>query len=363
MARNVLALVTTLVLAACGPAEPSGSASGTGDEGADPASASAARAADAARVATYPSMATEQEYLAAFEELSNWGRWGEDDELGAANLITPEKRVAAAALVREGVTVSLAHDVVQSGDEAVDATTVLERDVLRVSDTGAADRYRYSGSYHGVIHSHIDALACHIMVDGAGYNGISRDEIEAVDACPRGSVHALRDGIVTRGVLFDATLLPGMATQEGWLEPGTAVRAADLVRLEEIQGVRVEPGDVILLYTGRWKRRDALGPWPFSDGVAGWHADVAYFLQDRGVSFIGHDMWGDAYPQELTDVEMLPLHRIVLVAMGVGIFDNLDFEALAETARELGRYDFLFTAAPLRIVGGMGSPLNPIAVF
>ncbi len=214
-----------------------------------------------------------------------------------------------------------------------------------------------------MIHSHLDAVACHIMVDGQGYNGVSAEEIEEAGACPRGSINALKDGIVTRGVLFDATLLPGFATPEGWLEPGTAVRAADLLALEAIQGVRVEPGDVVLLYTGRWKRRAALGPWATSDGVAGYHADVAYFLHDRGVSFIGHDMWQDAYPQELTEVERLPLHRLALVAMGVGIFDNLDFERLAETARQLGRYEFLFTAAPLRIEGGMGSPLNPIATF
>lgn len=301
------------------------------------------------------------EYEQALDELSNWGRWGDDDELGAANLITPEKRRAAAALVTEGVSVSLAHDIVQEG--SVDGGVVLDREVLRVSETGASDRYQYTGSYHGTIHSHLDAVACHIMVDGQGYNGVSMAEIEEAGGCPRGSINALKDGIVTRGILFDATLLPGFASPEGWLEPGTAVHASDLVALEEIQGVRVEPGDVILLYTGRWKRRDALGPWPTSDGVAGYAADVAYFLKERGVSFIGHDMWNDATPHEFSDEELLPLHRLALVSLGVGIFDNLDFERLAEEARRLGRYEFLFTAAPLRIELGMGSPLNPIATF
>ena len=310
---------------------------------------------------TYPAMTTEAEYLRAMDELSNWGRWGADDELGAANLITLEKRVAAAALVSEGISVSMAHDVVQ--EPALDASTVLNREILRVSASGAADRYQYTGSYHGVIHSHLDAVDCHIMVDGKGYNGVSMEEIQEAGACPRGSINALKDGIVTRGILFDATLLPGYGTPEGWVEPGTAIRAADLVTLEEIQGVRVGPGDVILLHTGRWKRRTALGPWPTSEGVAGYHADVAYFLKERGVSFIGHDMWQDAFPQELSDVERLPLHRLALVSLGVGIFDNLDFDRVAETARDLGRYEFLFTAAPLRIEGGMGSPLNPIATF
>ena len=307
-------------------------------------------------------MATEADYLRAMDELSNWGRWGDNDELGAANLITPEKRQQAAALVREGISVSLAHDIVQ--EEALDATAILNREVVGdVTESGAFDRLQYTGTYHGVIHSHLDSVACHIMVDGKGYNGVSAEEIRAAGGCPRGSIHALRDGVVTRGILFDATLLPGKATAEGWLEPGTAVRKADLEALEEIQGVRVGPGDVILLHTGRWKRRAALGPWPTSDGVAGYHADVAYFLKERGVSFIGHDMWNDVFPHEFSDAVRLPLHDLALVSLGVSIFDNLDFGAVAEVAQRLGRYEFLFVAAPLRIEMGMGSPINPIATF
>lgn len=306
-------------------------------------------------------METEADYLRALDELSNWGRWGDDDELGAANLITSEKRIQAAALVREGISVSLAHDIVQ--EEAIDATTILNREVLRATETGASDQLQYTGSYHGVIHSHLDAIDCHIMVDGQGYNGVSLEEIEAAGGCPRGSIHALKDGIVTRGILFDATLLPGKATADGWLEPGTAIRKADLEALEEIEGVSVEPGDVILLHTGRWKRRAALGPWESSEGVAGYHADVAYFMKERGVSFIGHDMWNDVFPHEFSDDVRLPLHRLALVSLGVGIFDNLDFGDVADVAQRLGRYEFLFMAAPLRIEMGMGSPLNPIATF
>ncbi len=309
----------------------------------------------------YPAMVTVADYHRAMDELSNWGRWGPDDELGASNLITPEKRRAAAALVTEGLSVSLAHDVIQ--ESALDATTILNRDVLAISATGASDRYQYTGTYHGVIHSHLDSVDCHIMYEGKGYNGVTMEEIEAADGCPRGSINALKDGIVTRGILFDATLLPGNATPEGWVELGTAIRAADLEALERIEGVRVESGDVILLYTGRWKRRAALGPWPTSEGVAGYHADVAYFMKARGVSFIGHDMWNDVYPHEFSDDERLPLHRLALVSLGVGLFDNLDFERLAEMAKSLGRYEFLFTAAPLRIEMGMGSPINPIATF
>ena len=351
-AGGVVTFVLSTVLFAC--------AAGTEDSAAtDDAVATDDRAVT--EILSYPAMASVEDFERAMEELSNWGRWGAEDELGASNLITPDKRIAAAALVTEGISVSLAHDVAQ--ERALDASSILNREVLRVSATGASDRYQYTGSYHGVIHSHLDAVDCHIMYEGKGYNGVAMEEIEAAGGCPRGSINALKDGIVTRGILFDATLLPGFGTPEGWVEPGRAIRAADLVALEKIQGVRVEPGDVILLHTGRWIRREALGPWPTSEGVAGYHADVAYFMKERGVSFIGHDMWNDVYPHEFSDEERLPLHLLSLVSLGVGIFDNLDFGRVAEVAKRLNRYEFLFTAAPLRIELGMGSPLNPIATF
>ena len=308
----------------------------------------------------HPPMETEEDFHRAMDELSNWGRWGDEDELGAANLITAQKRKAAASLITEGIVISLAHDVNQ--EPAVDASAVLTREVLRVSPTGASDRYEYSGSYHGTIHSHLDALDCHIMYEGSGYNGVTYQEVEAAGGCPRGDINAHKDGIVTRGVLFDATLLPGRATEDGWLEPGTAIDYDDLLALEEIQGVRVKSGDVILLYTGRWKRREALGAWPTSEGVAGYHADVAYFLKERGVAMIGHDMWNDVAPSGIPNV-FLPLHSLALVSLGVSIFDNLDFGRVAEVAKDLGRYSFMFTAAPLRIEMGMGSPVNPLATF
>ena len=306
-------------------------------------------------------METAADVERAMRELSNQGRWGDDDEIGAANFITPEKRRQAAALVQEGLSVSLAHDIVE--EEAADGPTHLLREVLRVSETGGSDRLQYTGTYHGYVHSHLDSLDCHVMVDGVGHTGATLAAIEEAGGCPSGSIHALRNGIVTRGVLFDATLLPGKATADGWLEPGTPVRKADLEALEEIQGVRAEEGDVILLHTGRWTRRAAVGPWGREGGVASYHADVAYFLKERGIAFIGSDMSNDVSPTGIEGYDGFPLHVLALVTLGVGIFDNLDFTEAAEVAQRLGRYEFLFTAAPLRIRMGMGSPINPIATF
>lgn len=310
---------------------------------------------------SHATITSEEDFRRALKELSNWGRWGKDDELGAANLITPAKRKQALALAKDGVVVSMAHDVVQ--EKAVDAPNILQRTLGNVAPTGTTDTYQYTGTYHGVAHSHLDSVDCHMMVDGKGYNGVSMEEIVASGGCPKGNINALKDGIVTRAILFDATRLPGKATPQGWLDPGTAVHGEDLETLEKLEHVKVSAGDVILLYTGRWKRRAALGAWPNTTGFAGYQADVAYFLKERGVSFIGSDGPNDVSPTGLPPTVTNPLHRLALVAMGVDIFDNLDFERAIEEARRLNRYEFLFMAAPLRIDKGTGSPLNPLAIF
>ncbi len=305
-------------------------------------------------------IATEADFRQAMKDLSNWNRWGADDELGASNLITPAKRKQAAALVKEGITVSMAHDIVE--EAGPEGPTKLDRVVVSQSPTGAADRYQFTGTYHGIIISHLDSVNCHVLFEGKGYNGRSWEDIKPANGCPKGNINAQKDGIITRGVLFDATLLPGKANAQGWLDPGTAIHREDLEALEKIQRVKVSPGDVILLHTGRWQRRAALGAWKPQEGYAGFHADVAFFLKERGVSFIGGDAYNDVGPSGVPGVG-LPLHSLALVSLGVSIFDNLDLGRVAETARRLKRWEFLFTAAPLRIDKGMGSPLNPIATF
>src|SRR5712675_131607 len=308
-----------------------------------------------------PAMASEADFRRAMKELSNWGRWGNDDELGAANLITVAKRKQALALAKEGLPVSLAHDIVQ--ESAADAPNFLQRTLGPVNAAGTTDQYQYTGTYHGIVHSHLNSVDCHMMVDGKGYNGRTMEDITAAGGCPKGNINALKDGIVTRAILFDATLLPGKATALGWLEPGTAIPREDLEALEKLEHVKVSAGDVILLYTGRWKRRAALGAWPRETGFAGYHADVAYFLKERGVSFIAGDGPNDVVPTGLPAYVPNPLHRLAMVAMGITILNNLDFERAVEQARRLNRYEFLFTAAPLRIEKGTGSPLNPLAIF
>jgi kynurenine formamidase len=309
---------------------------------------------------THKTIATEAEFHQAMKDLSNWGRWGPDDVLGAANFITNAKRKQTAGLVKEGISVSMSHPIFQ--EDVIDGSGHLERTIVSLRPTGVSDKYAFTGSYHGSIVSHLDALNCHMLEDGKGYNGRPWEDVQAANGCPKGDISALKDGVVTRGILFDATLLPGKAPR-GWLEPGTAIHREDLEALEKMEHLKVSEGDVILLYTGRWKRRAAVGPWKTSEGVAGYHADVAFFLKERSVSFIGSDEWNDVSPTTFPQAVGLPVHKLALVALGVDIFDNLDFERVIETARRLNRYEFMFSAAPLVIEKGTGSPLNPIAIF
>ena len=294
------------------------------------------------------------------DELSNWGRWGPDDQLGAANLITPAKRLEAASLVTEGVTVSLAHRLLT--EEAEDVPRPFEHRMLGLPD--AADEASFMGtvsdnytiSYHGYSHSHLDAL-CHIMHNGQMYNGVSQDTITE-RGCSNAAIDNLQGGIVTRGVLFDIPRLKGVP----YLEPGTPIYMEDLEAWEEEAGVTVRPGDAIFIRTGRWARRADVGAWAASESAAGLHASTMPWVRARDVSFLGSDAAADVSPSQVEGVR-LPVHVLTIVAMGVDLFDNQDLEALAATAAELNRWEFMLVASPLAVEGGTGSPLNALAVF
>ena len=305
-------------------------------------------------------LTTEQDFQRAFTELSNWGRWGQDDELGAANLITPAKRKAAAALVREGLAISLAHDIFQ--EDVPDGNGHLERTVVGARPGGASDKYAFTGTYHGV---DLQPSGRRELPSDAAGEGLQRPNARGR---PGGGWLSERRHHRAQGRRGHAR---GVVRRDQAPREGTerVARAGDSgpqggsEALEKIEHVKVTEGDVILLYTGRWKHRSEVGPWKSSEGSAGWHADVAYFLKERGVSFIGSDAINDVSPTGFPQTMGLPIHLIALVSLGVDIFDNLDFERAIETARRLNRYEFMFSAAPLRIDKGMGSPLNPLAIF
>ena len=282
-------------------------------------------------------------------ELSNWGRWGRDDQLGALNLITPAKRVEAAKLVKTGVSVSLAHNYSVNPDLGLPPP--FDQEISMLNTPGEFVMERVSFSYHGGIHSHLDAL-CHVLWQGEMYNGFSKNDVNE-NGCQKLGIANVKQGILTRGILMDIPRLKGV----DYLPPGTAVYIEDLEAWEEQTGVRVSPGDVIFVRTGRWATPGSAGP-----GSAGLHASVAPWLRERDVAIVGGDYANDAMPSGVQGV-FLPIHQLAIVAMGVRLFDNLDLEALAEEAVRQGRWEFMLSASPIPVEGGVGSPMNPIATF
>ncbi len=290
------------------------------------------------------------EFDVMFNQVKNWGRWGPDDQLGAANLITDAKHRQALALAKLGTVVGLAHAPLT--EAALDNASPFEHTMNRGFTTDT-----YKVSYHGFAHSHIDAL-CHILYKGQTYGGHPTAEINTDKGCTRLGIQNLKNGVVTRGVLFDIPRLK----QLPYLEPGTPVFVEDLEAWEKQAGVKVAPGDAIFLRTGRWARREKLGPWPVGRNEAGYHASVAPWLKARGVAFLGSDDAQDVTPS-LVEGITLPVHTLAITALGVDILDNQDLEALAETAARLHRWEFLLSVAPVPVTGGTGFPVNALAIF
>lgn len=308
-------------------------------------------------LAEEPPAMTSQDVEQLVQKLSNWGRWGEDDQLGTLNLITPEKRQKAAGLVTRGISVSLARNVEKI--EAPDNPRPFGHSMLAFGkgSTGQWAMDNYSVSYHGLAHTHMDSL-CHLFHNGRMYNGFSRDEVLASGTRKLG-IENVKEGIFTRGILIDIPRLRGVR----FLEPGSPILPDELTAWEKRAGIRVGSGDVIFIRTGRWARRDLLGPWDAGkEGLAGLHASCGPWLKERDIAMLGSDAAADVIPSGIPGISH-PIHVLTLHAMGVHIFDNCDLEEIARVAGELEQWEFLLTASPLAVNGGTGSPLNPIATY
>ena len=305
------------------------------------------------------SAVTPADYLQWRAKFKNWGRWGANDERGTSNLITAAKVLQATRLIKEGLVISLAHPEPQHPEVDVPESGVFHRVTNGISETNTTDTYQVS--YHGQAITHMDTF-CHFFFQGQMYNGYSvSDNISPETGCKKDSIMAWKDGVVTRAVLYDMPQLKGV----DWIEPGTPITRADLEAWEKKAGVKAGPGDVILLYVGRWKRSAAKGR--VSGVVAGYYADVIPFIKEREPAFIGHDFNIDWNPRPGWGAEqgipVNPIHQAVLNWMGVNIIESLDMEQVVQTARRLKRYEFMLTFAPLPVEGGTGSPINPLAIF
>ncbi len=303
---------------------------------------------------------TAQEFRELFDAVSNWGRWDDDGRRGALNHLTPARIAAAARLVRSGKTVTLSQplktearlDVPEPADHHM--TMLTDVDIGSGSVRFAKD---YVGvDYHNDGHSHIDAFS-HVAFEGSLFDG-KPDRSVTPQGAHVGGIDVLKDGLVGRAVLLDVPRVRDVP----WVEPGEHIFREDLEAAEREQGVRVGAGDILLVRTGHARRLAELEPWDTVKAKSGLHPTTASFLAERQVAALGSDGNNDTAPST-TEGVAFPMHVLAINAMGVHLLDYLQFEDVAPHCEATGRWEFLFVAAPLRIVRGTGSPLNPIAIF
>lgn len=321
-------------------------------------------------VGTMATPPPEAQVLAWFDELSNWERWGDDDRLGTLNHLTPDKRVAAARLVTEGVSVSCSWDI-RTGRQP-GATVESQRYMLSTGlgldeegRRGLMDGGRAGGAqefigmvFHGLDVTHLDSLA-HLFWDGKMYGGAPASLVSDRQGALKHDVLAVQDGVTTRGVLLDIAALRGVDV----LDADDHIYPEDLEAAEEAAGVRCEPGDVLLVRTGeggarRAQKRDYNANKPRS----GYQAACLPWLNDRGIAMIGSDVAQDPTPSGYRNVTM-PIHMVGIVAMGLWLIDNCQLEDLAAACAQRNRWEFQFMLSPIRFQGVTGSPVNPLAVF
>jgi kynurenine formamidase len=288
---------------------------------------------------------------------SNWGRWGDEDERGALNLIGPDQVRGAAGLVRSGRVFQLGLSIQAAGvprypprPPAVHLMIRHGGDYLagavQPESVGTADDYLALAT-HGT--THIDALS-HLWYDGAMYNGVHPREVRGSGAA-RNGIDKIGP-IVTRGVLLDVAGAAGVER----LAPGHAIGVDELEDCVARQGVDVGAGDVLLVRTG-WLTQYAVDPEVYNGPQPGLSVRTVPWLVERDVAVVGADnMAVECSPDP--DGGHVPLHQRLLRDYGVHLIELLDLEELA-AARA---WEFLFVAAPLRIKRGVGSPLNPVAI-
>jgi kynurenine formamidase len=296
---------------------------------------------------------SDDELVDMFHRCSNSGRWGPDDEQGTLNYITPEKRRAAAALVRTGEVLSVGRDL--STTQTKTNPRPVSHMMLYSPRGSSSSTDAFSIASHGMVVTHMDAL-CHFSWEDNMYNGRRASESIGGNGASWGSIYAQRQGIFTRGVLLDVAAARGVP----WYLPDEYVTVADFEAAEQRQGVRLESGDAIFVRTGMERMEAEEGEQDIYPR-AGLHAECIEWMHERQVSVYG----GDCIEKLPYPSERFPsaLHLIALASMGMPILDWPSLTELSETCERLERWDYLLTTAPLRLPGGTASPINPLCLF
>jgi kynurenine formamidase len=304
---------------------------------------------------------SEDTVIGYFDELSNWGRWGADDQAGTLNLITDDARARAAGLVREGVSVSCSRMLAPRPSRWVgfEYTHRMNSSGEAAPADGAGTASDWFGlSFHGFEHTHLDAHS-HMFWNGQMYNGRSSELCTTARGALAGGVEPALGGIMSRGLLIDGPQVRG----KEWLDPGEALYPDDLDRWLSDQSLEAQPGDVLWVRTGRDAAEQAgHGYDQHADGSPGLSPACLPWLRDKDISVLVSDIANDVRPSPYERLGS-PIHIIGIVAMGMWLVDNAQLEPLLAECRRTGRYEFMSLIVPLALRRATGSPVNPVAVF
>lgn len=296
--------------------------------------------------------------------LSNWGRWGSEDRLGTLNHITPERLVTAARAVRTGKLFDLGLNVASAGIQPASGSRVNPVHLMNITSLdlrGRDDNAVVADDYIFMPLQSVsqwDGLA-HFGYDSMFYNGVPAETVTTMNGSTVLSIHQIAaKGVAGRGVLLDVAALKGLDR----LPRAYSITPDELDAAEARQGVKVGAGDIVLVRTG-WIRHFTVdgSTAAYWDGAAGLGLACAEWLHARDVAAVCSDNWG-VESKDPTRNDGLPLHAVLIRDMGMTLGEILDLEALAEDCAADGVWDFFFTAPPLKVVGGVGTPITPLAL-
>jgi kynurenine formamidase len=295
-------------------------------------------------------------------KVSNWGRWGADDERGTVNFITPEVVRRAVGCVKRGRVFSLGLNFGADGPQIGQGGRVNPLHFMSATDGGYGPEggFRYADDVIVMplqCATQWDSLA-HVHYGGKLYNGFDKATITASGAA-RNGIDKLGPGIVSRGVLLDVARSAGVER----LSAGKAITPAELEAAERSQGVRVETGDVLLIRTGHLQVFKIDGDREgYMRRMPGLGTSCVEWLHAREVAAVATDTNAvEVIPFEDPAIP-LPLHMLCIRDMGLTLGEMFDLEELAADCVSDGVWELLFCAPPLKVTGGVGSPLNPLAV-
>ncbi|MDD7938918.1 cyclase family protein [Actinomycetospora lutea] len=318
--------------------------------------------------AGYDPAKPEEAVAAAVARVSRWGRWGADDVLGSLNLLTPAKRIEGAACVRTGVAFSLSQPFDEAGPQH--GWKKRTNPVHTMLGTG---HEALDGEFPHGIGGADDIIAMplqcstqwdglgHIFDHGKAWNGREAAAVVRVEGDRLTGIETAAAHIAGRGVLLDAGRVLG--DEKGELPDSYPITAHELDEVARAHGVEVRPGDIVCVRTGQYARTRREGWGGYAGGPApGLSFTTLDWLHDSDIAAIATDTWGvEVRPNEF-EVAFQPLHQVAIPHLGLFLGEMWDLDGLAADCAADGRHDFFLTAAPLRITGAVGSPVNPIAV-